>query len=112
MLPYRSIHLSSDCDVTFKVVVHMLAVVLEIKKKNKNCTRWSTRCCLTGAHSVQPIAMKLSQVVGNVLAVLPVLPIIPILMKFCTLDLRNKRKVVVCMTIPLSHPYYLAYLVF
>ena len=45
----------------------MLAVVLEIKK---NCTRWSrpTRCCPTGAHTVHPIAMKLSQVVVNMLA--------------------------------------------
>ena len=46
----------------------MLAVVLEIK--NKNCTNWSTWYCPTGAHSIYPIAMKLSQVVGYMLAVI------------------------------------------
>ena len=51
-----------------KVVVNMLAVILEIKNINKNCTNWSSRCCLTGAHSIYPIAMKLLQVVGYVLA--------------------------------------------
>ena len=88
----------------------MLAVVSEIKKKIKNCTSWSTRCCptrstryssdcddtftscckhacgsfgniknleillagvpgvaLPGAHTIQPVAMNLSQVV-NMLA--------------------------------------------
>ena len=52
-----------------KVVLNMLAMVLEIKNKNKNCSSWSTRCCPTGAHSVRPITMKLSQVVGNMFAV-------------------------------------------
>ena len=47
----------------------MLTVVLEIKKINKNFTSWSTRRCPTGAHSVYPIAMKLLQVVGYMLAV-------------------------------------------
>ena len=54
-----------------QVVVNILAVVLEIRKKFKNCTSWSTRCCRfsTGAHTVHLIAMKLSQVVVNMLAV-------------------------------------------
>ena len=47
----------------------MLAEILEIKNKNKNCTNCSTRCCPTGAHSIYPIAMKLLQVVGYMLVV-------------------------------------------
>ena len=43
---------------------YMLAVGLEIKNKIKNST-----ICPTGAYSIHPIAMKLSQVVGNMLAV-------------------------------------------
>ena len=50
-----------------KVVVNMLAMILEIK--NKNCTNWSTGCYPTGAHSIYTITMKLSQVVGYMLAV-------------------------------------------
>ena len=49
-----------------QVVVNMLAVVMEIKKKYiKTCTSRNTRCvALTGAHTVHPIAMKHSQVVN------------------------------------------------
>ena len=54
-----------------QVVLNMPTVVLEIKKKNKNCTSLSTRCCPfpTGAHTVFQIAIKLAQVSLNMLAV-------------------------------------------
>ena len=38
-----------------EIVVNMLTVGLKFKEF-KNCTTWSIRCCLTGAHTVHPIA--------------------------------------------------------
>ena len=54
------------------VVVNLLAVVLEIKKKIYiNCTSWSTRCFTfpIGARTVRPNAIKLAQVILNMLGV-------------------------------------------
>ena len=53
------------------------------------CVCASVCVCRIGAHTVHPIAMKVSQVVVNMLAVVSevkkwVLPYIPILLKFCT----------------------------
>ena len=50
----------------------MLGVILEIKNKNKNkivLPGVPGVACHTGAHSIYLIAMKLSQVVGYMLAV-------------------------------------------
>ena len=62
--PYRSIHRSSDCDVTFKSCCkhacggfgNLIYIKVNI------CVSVSS----IGAHTVHPIAMKLAQVVVNI----------------------------------------------
>ena len=70
MLLYRSTHRSSDCAETFtSCCKHVRGGVGNLKIKN--CTSRSTRCCTfpRGAYTAHAIVMKLSQVVGNMLAV-------------------------------------------
>ena len=69
-VPYRSTHRSSDCDETFTSCCKHSRGSFG-NKKIKNCTSRDTRCCpfSTGAHTVHPIAMKLSQIIVNMLAV-------------------------------------------
>ena len=63
MLPYQEHTPIHPIAMTLlQVVVNMLAVVLEIKKKN--LLAGVPGVALPGAHTIQPIAIKLSQVVN------------------------------------------------
>ena len=67
--PYRSTHGSSDYDQTFTSYCKHVRGGFGNLKVFKIVLAGVPGVCPTGAHSVHPIAMKLSQIVGNMLAV-------------------------------------------
>ena len=68
-VPYRSPHRSSDCDDTFTSCCKHPRDGFGNLKNLKIVLAGVPDVCPIGAHSVHPIAMKVSQVVGNMLAV-------------------------------------------
>ena len=83
MLPYRSIEYSSDCDETFT-----------------SCWKYAGG----GFGNLRKLKIILAEVSCVALH--------SDLGDIWHTWLQNKRKIIICMTIPLYHPYYLGYPVF